>query len=73
MSNVKNYTDQGGEKTVIGGTLEITAEGKLTFSGVELKPAQTQADSNASTIAGLVADFNSLLVKLKTAGMMGNG
>lgn len=73
MSNVKNYTEQGGEKTVIGGTLEITAEGKLTFAGVELKQAQAQADSSASTIAGLVGDFNSLLAKLKTAGMMGNG
>ena len=28
MSNVKNYTEQGGEKTVIGGTLEIK-EGAL--------------------------------------------
>ena len=73
MSNVKNFTEQGGEKTVIGGTLEINAEGKLTFAGVELKPAQAQADSSASTIAGLVTDFNALLAKLKTAGMMGNG
>ena len=24
MANVKNYTEQGGEKTVIGGTLDLT-------------------------------------------------
>lgn len=70
MSNVKNYTEQGGEKTVIGGELAIAASGKLTFAGTELKPAETQADSTASTIAGLVADFNALLTKLKAAGLM---
>jgi hypothetical protein len=70
MSNVKNYTEQGGEKTVIGGVLEIAAGGKLTFAGAELKPAQVQADSSASTIAGLVTDFNALLAKLKAAGLM---
>jgi len=70
MSNVKNYTEQGGEKTVIGGELEIAASGKLTFAGTELKPAETQADSTASTIAGLAADFNALLARLKAAGLM---
>jgi hypothetical protein len=70
MSNVKNYTDQGGEKTVIGGTLEITAGGKLTFEGVELKPLESQADSTATTISDLKSDFNALLAKLKAAGVM---
>jgi hypothetical protein len=28
--NVKNYTEQGGDKTVIGGTLEIAAGGSVT-------------------------------------------
>lgn len=70
MSNVKNYTEQGGDKTVIGGALEIESGGKLTFAGKELKPVGFQADSTASTIAGLVADFNTLLAKLKAAGIM---
>ena len=70
MSNVKNYTDQGGEKTVIGGELQISTDGKLTFEGVELKPSALQADSTATDLAGLVADFNALLAKLKTAGLM---
>lgn len=70
MSNVKNYTEQGGEKTVIGGELDIAAGGRLTFAGTELNPAQVQGDSTASTIAGLVADFNALLSKLKAAGLM---
>ncbi len=67
MSNIKNYTEQGGEKTVIGGTLEIVAGGQVV--GL-FTPAAFQADSTATTIAGMVADFNSLLAKLKAAGLM---
>ncbi|MGE5390901.1 MAG: head fiber protein [Deltaproteobacteria bacterium] len=70
MSNVKNYTEQGGERTVIGGELGITSDGKLTFAGVEIQPAAYQANSTASDVAGLVTDFNALLAKLKTAGIM---
>jgi len=106
MSNVKNYTEQGGEKTVIGGTLEINATGKLvvdaaaTIEGVfsapivdaltstsstsalsakqgkalsdaiTAKTAANQANSEAETIEELVSDFNSLLAKLISAGLM---
>lgn len=70
MSNVRNYTEQGGEKTDIGGILDINAGGKLTFAGTELKPAALQTNSEATTIAGLVADFNSLISKLIAAGLM---
>ena len=111
--NVKNYTEQGGEKTVIGGTLEILegasvtgltstatpasaaalggvkavakgagdtveakigADGKLyvpTYPVVpEIPIAANQIDSVATTVAGLVTDFNALLAKLKVAGLM---
>ena len=68
--NTKNYTEQGGDKTVIGGELAVSAEGKITFDGIELKPAAVQADSTAVDVADLVADFNALLLKLKTAGLM---
>lgn len=70
MSNVKNYTEQGGERTVIGGELDITPEGKLAFDGTPLSPAAHQADSTAVDVAGLVTDFNALLAKLKAAGLM---
>ena len=70
MSNVKNYTQQGGEKTVIGGELVIASEGKLLFDEVQVKACAFQADSVATDVAGLVADFNALLTKLKTAGLM---
>ncbi len=70
MSNVKNYHEQGGKKWVVGGQLEIVADGKLTFQGTELKQASGQVDSEASTIAALKDDFNSLLGRLFAAGLM---
>jgi len=70
MSNVKNYTEQGGEKTVIGGTIEIENGAQLILGGTPISPAAYQADSVASTIAALVIDFNGLLAKLRSAGLM---
>ena len=88
--NVKNYIEQGGEKTVING--EIIINGKLIINenaeveGVELVHytlplAQLEviggvnetvniSDSEAATVAGLKNDFNNLLVKLKTSGVI---
>ena len=64
--NTNNYTEQGGKKTVIGGTLEIKEGASVTG----LPAAENQADSTATDTAGLVTDFNALLAKLKTAGLM---
>ena len=64
--NVKNYTEEGGETTVIGGTLEIKEGASITG----LPQAENQADSTASTVADLKSDFNSLLTKLKSSGLM---
>ena len=73
MSNVKNYTEQGGDRWVVGGTLEFTAEGQLLLDGVPLARAANQADSTATTIADLKGDFNALLAKLQAAGLMESG
>ena len=64
--NTKNYGEQGGEKWVIGGTLEILPGASVTG----LPTAATHADSEATTIAALKDDFNGLLAKLKAAGLM---
>ena len=68
--NTKNYTEQGGEKTVIGGTLEIAEGGKVIGLESTVKQADNQDESTASTIAELKSDFNSLILKLKEAGLM---
>lgn len=111
--NAKNYTEQGAEKTVIGGELEIlpgatikadegaTVEGfggggeyvlpiatQDTLGGVKagtsgpvridndgvvyLTTASCQAESTATDVETLVTDFNALLAKLKTCGLMEN-
>ncbi|WP_373486093.1 head fiber protein [Acetobacterium malicum] len=62
----KNYTTDGGDKTVIGGTLEMK-EGAVLLG---LPKTAYLPDSTATTVAGLVTDFNSLLAKLKAAGLM---
>lgn len=66
MANIPNYTEQGGAKTVIGGTLEIKSGATVTG----LPQAANQADSTATEVADLKTDFNGLLAKLKTAGLM---
>ena len=63
--NTKNYSENG-DKLIIGGTLEVLDGAKLSGFPV----AENQAASVATTIADLKADFNSLLEKLKSAGLM---
>jgi hypothetical protein len=64
--NTKNYTEQGGDKTVIGGTLEIKQEASVT--GFPLQRIRQIALLPISL--DLVTDVNALLSKLKAAGLM---
>jgi hypothetical protein len=64
--NAKNYTEQGGEKTIIGGELVIEEGAKVTG----LPVLENQQFSSAETVETLVTDFNALLSKLKEAGIM---
>ena len=77
--NCKNYTTDGGDRLVIGGTLEMLDDAEII--GLPLRnasldepglvyQAENQPVSEASTIAALVNDFNALLSKLKAAGIM---
>ena len=68
--NIKNYTEQGGEVTHIGGKLVFEEGSSVEGLPSTFTPAENQADSTATTIADLRADFNALLAKLKTAGLM---
>lgn len=70
MSNTKNYKEQGGDKWVVNGVLEVTEAGVLLLNNKPLIRSQNQAESAASTITELKDDFNSLLEKLKYAGLM---
>jgi hypothetical protein len=75
--NAKNYMAQGGDRLVIGGTLEIREGASVTGlpsaaadnPGV-VRIATNQAASAAADVAALATDFNTLLQKLKAAGIM---
>ena len=66
--NTKNYTEQGGDKTVIGGTLEIL-EG-ATVKGLPLPIAENLPESTVASLNTLKENFNALLINLKDAGLM---
>ena len=66
--NTKNYTEQGGDVTHFGG--KVIFEEGCEVEGNSFTPAANQADSTATTVAALKDEFNALLVKLKTAGLM---
>ncbi len=68
--NAKNYTEQGGDVTHIGGKLVFDEEASVEGLPSSFTPAANQAASEATTIAGLKEDFNALLAKLKEAGLM---
>lgn len=55
-----------------GAVEEISVTDGLSFTGGVLKvaPAAAQVDSTAVDVAGIVADFNSLLAKLRTAKLL---
>ncbi|CQR75067.1 hypothetical protein SOV_35720 [Sporomusa ovata DSM 2662] len=67
---IKNYAEQGGDKWVVSGTLEIKAEGELILGSVPLSRAVEQEKSDAATIAELKTNFNELIAKLQAAGLM---
>ena len=71
MNNCKNYKTDGGNTWVIGGKLEIEAGAEVKgLPASSFSQLDKQANSTASDVAGLVTDFNSLLAKLQSAGLM---
>ena len=68
--NAKNYTEQGGDVTHVGGRLVFEEGASVEGLPSSFTPAENQADSAATSIATLKEDFNALLAKLKVAGLM---
>lgn len=67
MYNAKNYTEQGGDVTHIGGKLVFDDGGK--FAG-GLVPNQQQETPGSDTVAKVRTSINALIAKLKNAGLM---
>ena len=71
MHVTKNYNTDGGNRTVIGGVLELEKGAEVKgFPGGGASAVKNQPTSTAGTIAALKNDFNALLGKLKAAGIM---
>ena len=68
--NAKNYTEQGGDVTHIGGKLIFEDGSSVEGLPSSFTPAENQAASEATTVEALKEDFNSLLAKLKAASLM---
>lgn len=49
---------------------EVTVAAATTAANGTVKQAAAQANSTATDVAGLVTDFNALLAKLRTAGIL---
>ncbi|MMZ43909.1 Head fiber protein [compost metagenome] len=60
--------DAAAARTAIGAGTPVSAA--TTAANGTVKQAAAQANSAATDVAGLVADFNSLLGKLRTAGIL---
>ena len=73
----KNYFDHGGENLVIGGRITFLEGAEVVNfpndsedNGNTVQPAAYQADSTATSYTALKEDFNTLLAKLRAAGLM---
>lgn len=74
MYNTKNYTEQGGEKTVIGGEIDFTG---ATITGFPEATATAEGTvkmaANIAVAAGAAptkTEYDALLAALKAAGIM---
>lgn len=67
--NVKNYTQQGGERTVIGGTLDIAPGGKVTADGAQAA-AIADAAGGGTVDAEARAALNDVLAALRGIGII---
>ena len=74
--NARNYVEQGGDVTVIGGELNVATGGKITAAGTQanhiadvaittdLTGVDTGTDMTAAQAATIVADLNSIKTKM---------
>ncbi|MGX1958438.1 head fiber protein [Serratia proteamaculans] len=67
---VLTATDAAAARTAIGAGAPYTLPAATTSVNGGVKKMPAQADSTATDAAGAVTDFNALLAKLRTAGLL---
>lgn len=66
--NAKNYVEQGGDVTVVGGELNIAAGGKISKAGTQAKHI---ADiGNEATGTQIATAVNAILAALEGVGIL---
>ncbi|MFP2231360.1 head fiber protein [Enterobacter ludwigii] len=60
---------QNGSTTTVPSASDVPVAATTTTAGI-VKKMTAQADSTATDVAGLLADFNALLAKARSAGLM---
>ena len=66
--NAKNYVEQGGDITVVGGELNVAAGGKITAAGTQ---ANHIADiGNEATGTQIATAVNAILAALEGVGIL---
>ena len=68
--NTRNYTEQGGDVTHIGGDLIFEPGAHVEGLPLPFSLVASQEPSTATTIAQLKEDFNALLTKMQESGLM---
>ena len=66
MSNVKNYIEQGGEKTVIDGEIAIGATGKISKAGTQANHIADIANDASGTV--IATAVNAIIAVLEGIG-----
>jgi len=64
LYTTKNYEDQGGNRTVIGGELNVVTGGKITANGVQAPSISLPTD-----LATNIAATNAIITALKNVGI----
>lgn len=70
MYITKNYTENGGNKTVIGGELDIATGGKITANGVQAVAIADHVTPATATSTEIATKQNVILAALRGAGII---
>jgi hypothetical protein len=70
MYNTKNYTEQGGDKSVVGGEIEIKTGGKITANGTQAGAITDHVDPATASSTDIATKQNQILAALRGAGII---
>jgi hypothetical protein len=70
LRTVKNYTENGGDVTVIGDELKIVTGAKITADGDQAVAIANHDDTDTATAAEIAVKQNAILAALRGVGII---